>query len=232
MSAPEYSNAAFVKEADDYDSWFNANKNVFESELQCVAKLVTDPATTVSIGLGSGLFDQRLGIGFGCEPAEGMAELARKRGIHVRIGPAEKIPFEDGKFDGVLMNTILSYVNDRQAAVAEAWRVLKPGGHLVVSYLPREGTYGMLYDLAYLRGSYDPQTAPPAPYPIKFLEGVDWCSTPGIIELLTAQGFTDLEFMQTLTTHPIYSNDAVESPIPGYDRGDFIACRAVKPTLS
>jgi hypothetical protein len=32
--------------------------------------------------------------------------------------------------------------------------------------------------------------------------------------------------MQTLTRHPLHSNDAVEEPSPGFDRGDYVAIRA------
>ncbi len=38
-----------------------------------------------------------------------------------------------------------------------------------------------------------------------------------------------MEYVQTLTRHPKYSNDSVKEPIEGYDRGDYIVVRGIKP---
>ncbi|MDD3642292.1 MAG: methyltransferase domain-containing protein [Candidatus Krumholzibacteria bacterium] len=179
--------------------------------------------------MGSGLFAARLGIGYGAEPAGGMAELARKRGIEVEIAAAEDLPYADGRFDAVLLGTVLSYVKDRQRAVREAFRILKPGGSVVVSFLAREGSYAMLYDLAAIRGRHDRETAPEYPYPIQFIRGARWISTAEVDALLKNAGFTDLEYAQTLTMHPRYSNDRVEEPAAGYEKGDYIVVRGRKP---
>jgi len=220
---------AFDADADAFDAWFARNSAVFESELLAERRFITDPAHTVSIGCGSGLFEARLGIPRGVEPSEGMARLARRRGVEVTIGTAEEVPLPDESFHGVLLGTVLSYVKDRQKAVREAFRILKRGGHVVVSFLPREGSYAMLYELAHLKKSYDPETAPVHPYPVKFLEGVHWCSVREIAALLQGTGFVDLEYVQTLTRHPKYTNDAVEHPTKGFDRGDYVVVRARKP---
>jgi len=129
----------------------------------------------------------------------------------------------------VLLGTILSYVKDRKKAINEAYRILEHNGHIVVSFLAREGAYSMLYDLASLRGEYDPDTAPKAPYPLKFLKGTHWCSVSEIRQLLQEAGFVDLKYVQTLTRHPKYSNDEVEQPKEGYDKGDYIVVQGRKP---
>jgi SAM-dependent methyltransferase len=220
---------AFEDDAEAFDAWFSRNRVVFESELLAEKRFVTDPENTVSIGCGSGLFEERLGIPRGVEPSAGMARLAQKRGISVKLGTAEDVPLEDGAFNGVLLGTVLSYVRDREKAVREAYRILKRGGHVVVSFLAREGSYAMLYDLASMKGAYDPEAAPGHPYPIRFLAGVHWCSTREIADLLKGAGFVGLEYAQTLTRHPKYTNDAVEEPTEGFDRGDYIVVRGWKP---
>jgi hypothetical protein len=42
-------------------------------------------------------------------------------------------------------------------------------------------------------------------------------------------GFVDLEYIQTLTRHPKYTNDEVEEPTEGYDRGDYVVIQGRKP---
>jgi hypothetical protein len=56
-----------------------------------------------------------------------------------------------------------------------------------------------------------------------------WCSTREVTELLKRAGFVDLEYVQTLTMHPKYSNDSVEEPFEGYDKGDYVVVRGRKP---
>lgn len=50
-------------------------------------------------------------------------------GFEVRTGPAEALPVSDASFDQVILDCVLSYTAPAQA-LAEARRVLKPGGTL------------------------------------------------------------------------------------------------------
>jgi SAM-dependent methyltransferase len=54
-------------------------------------------------------------------------------GVPVRLvqAPAEYLPFDDGSFDTVVSTLVLCTVVDPQRAVAEAARVLRPGGRLL-----------------------------------------------------------------------------------------------------
>lgn len=221
--------SAFEESAEDFDAWFNKNQIVFESELLAERYFLSNPKDSVSIGVGSVLFASKLGIEYGVEPSKQMAKLAEKRGIKVKIGTAEDVPFQDERFATVLLSTVLSYANDPKKAVKEAYRVLRPGGHVVVSFLAREGSYAMLYDLAYLRGRYDPETSPQYPYPIKFIKGAHWNSMDEFNNLLKEAGFVDFKYIQTLTKHPKYTNDEIEQPTAGYKRGDYIVIQGRKP---
>jgi ubiquinone/menaquinone biosynthesis C-methylase UbiE len=57
---------------------------------------------------------------------------AGRRGICVEA-PAERLPFEDGRFDTVISTAVLCTVADPAAALAEIRRVLRPGGQLLFS---------------------------------------------------------------------------------------------------
>ena len=59
--------------------------------------------------------------------------IARKRGIADAYYDGKKFPFEDQKFDSVLCNQVLEHVFTPDAFIGELARVLKPGGHLLLT---------------------------------------------------------------------------------------------------
>ncbi len=229
----------FDEYADAYDAWFLQNRQVLASEMLLLKRAVGTPGRALSVGCGSGLFESILKrehgieITHGVEPADGMAQIATKRGLQVRSGVAEELPFEDGSFDTVILNGTPGYTRDLRQAFREAHRVARSGGHAVVLDVPAESGYGLLYRLATAVGHWeDPRvagSAPAHPYPIEFAAAGHWRTTPEKADLLREVGFVDLEFFQTLTRHPRYSNDVVEEPSEGFDRGDYVAIRARKP---
>lgn len=62
--------------------------------------------------------------------------------VSFREADAENLPFDDGSFDVVISNGVLNLVPDKDKAVAEIFRVLKPGGHLMMAdqFLVEEST--------------------------------------------------------------------------------------------
>ena len=54
---------------------------------------------------------------------------------NLRVSPAEELPFGDASFDLILLNEVIEHVDDDRRAINEAFRVLAPGGHIVV-YAP------------------------------------------------------------------------------------------------
>lgn len=51
----------------------------------------------------------------------------------VTLGPIESMPFADGMFDSALCNAVLEHVVDPERATAELARVVRKGGHIVVT---------------------------------------------------------------------------------------------------
>lgn len=69
----------------------------------------------------------------------GMIEEGRKRHPNIEFveADAEKLPFGDNEFDAVTISFGLRNINDPKAALGEMYRVLKPGGRLVICEFSR-----------------------------------------------------------------------------------------------
>ena len=75
-------------------------------------------------GLGALAWRGHTGRAVGVDPTPGLG---------VTAGQAETLPFPDGTFDVALLVRVLAHLPDPARALAEAWRVLRPGGQLVLA---------------------------------------------------------------------------------------------------
>ena len=64
----------------------------------------------------------------GLDQSPEMLAVARARGLEVREGRAESLPFGDGEFDALTFTYLLRYVADPAATLHELARVVRPGG--------------------------------------------------------------------------------------------------------
>lgn len=61
-----------------------------------------------------------------------LLEACRKEGIFAVRAPAETLPFEDETFPRIIMVDALHHVHSQVRTAAELWRVLQPGGRIVI----------------------------------------------------------------------------------------------------
>ena len=132
----------------DYDDWFDTPKGkiLFNMEVEAVKRLVRKMNHPfLEIGVGTGRFAKEIGIDFGIDPSQKVLRLANRRGIQVKKASGEKLPFNDGAFGCVFILFTLCFVDDPGKVLAEAKRVLKPDGGLIVGLINRESPWGNLY---------------------------------------------------------------------------------------
>jgi demethylmenaquinone methyltransferase/2-methoxy-6-polyprenyl-1,4-benzoquinol methylase len=67
-----------------------------------------------------------------------MLAWAAAKGLEIVHADAQRLPFKDETFDAAMMISMLHHVEDRDAALAEARRILKPRGRLVLKGCTRE----------------------------------------------------------------------------------------------
>lgn len=100
-------------------------------------------ASVLDVGCGTGVLTRALasltGVGrvVGVDPAPSLLAKARQLGEHLpnvafQEADGRALPFADGEFDVVVFDSTLSHVPDPEEALAEAFRVTRPGGALAV----------------------------------------------------------------------------------------------------
>ncbi|HEX8246442.1 MAG TPA: metalloregulator ArsR/SmtB family transcription factor [Longimicrobium sp.] len=123
--------------------WDRLREELFGRRADLLALLgLLDPAWTVGdLGCGTGQVSESLAPFVrrlvAVDSSAAMLGAARKRlagveNVEVRAGELEALPVGDGELDAALLFLVLHYVPEPAAALAEARRVLRPGGVLLV----------------------------------------------------------------------------------------------------
>ena len=131
--------AAWTAAAADWIAWARApGHDAFWAYRDAFRGFVgADDGAAIDIGCGEGRIARELaGLGYrvtACDGVPAMVEAARRAGSAVEclLAPAAALPVADGAFDLAVMYNMLMDVDDIDAALAEAARVLRPGGRLV-----------------------------------------------------------------------------------------------------
>ena len=199
----------FDEYSDAYDDWFKKNVDLYEAELEAIRQLIPPHRSKgMEVGVGSGKFAVPLGIKAGVEPSENMATKARMQGLEVYPGVAEKLPFSDDKFDFILMVTTICFVDDVLKSFREAYRVLKPGGCIIVGFVDKESELGKQYD-----GKKDRS---------KFYKEATFFSAQEVLTYLNRAGFEIVKIRQTLIP-----GELTKTILDGFGRGAFVVIKGV-----
>jgi SAM-dependent methyltransferase len=122
-------------EVDEHHWWYRGRRRVIRAELDRLP--LPAGARVLDAGCGSGRTLQELvdyGAVSGIELNTDAASLARERELgEVRVGRLEELPWDDATFDLITCLDVIEHVPDDVAALAELWRVCRPGGWLLVT---------------------------------------------------------------------------------------------------
>jgi SAM-dependent methyltransferase len=140
-------NTPFNDLASKYDAWFDEKgKLIFEIEVKAFQEILpTLPKPWLEIGAGSGRFAQALGIETGLEPSIEMVKIARRRGINTFWSRGEQQVFEEASFGTIFMITTLCFMESPLEVLKEAYRILQPGGKVVLGLILKDNPWGQYY---------------------------------------------------------------------------------------
>ncbi len=198
-----------------YDAWYDRNKFAYLSELEALKKVVPKKGRGLEIGVGTGRFASVLGIEYGIDPSKNMLKIARKRGMDVRLGKGERVPFADSTFDYIVIIITLCFVKNPGKVLTEAKRVLKNGGKIIVGIIDKDSFLGRFYQSK----------------KSVFYKQANFFGVRELADLLKVTGFSRISYYQTIYKLPNKMN-SVERPRLGYGKGGFVVIRAHKSIIN
>jgi ubiquinone/menaquinone biosynthesis C-methylase UbiE len=142
MDSSEYQN---IFNNEDNHFYYVAVHEAVETEVRQALRNSSD-VRILDAGCGTGWLAKRLSK-FGKVDAIDVHEraltLSRERGVNVTRGSVEEIPFPDNTFDLVTSIDVIYHkaVYDDSKALSEIFRVLKPGGTLVIRVPANDALY-------------------------------------------------------------------------------------------
>ncbi len=140
-----------VKWDKQYDEWDSHTVRSLNRRLEKVLNFVDvlklpKGAKVLELGYGAGQTSLKIGQrGFeihGVDISEKFSEIAKQRcarecpegKFYFKTGNIEsRLEYEDDTFDIIVTSGVLHYLYDDDACLKEAYRVLKPGGHLIIA---------------------------------------------------------------------------------------------------
>ena len=195
----------FDKYYKKYDAWYDKNKFAYLSELKAIRKVLPKKGKGLEVGVGTGRFAQALGIRLGVDPSKNMIEIARKRGVNVKLGYGERLPFKNATFDYAAVIITICFTKNPEKVLKEVCRVLKTKGKIIIGIVDKDSFLGKFY-----------QKKKSA-----FYKEASFFGIKEITDLLENTGFSKFSYYQTLYNFP-EEIKSVQKPQKGFGRGGFV----------
>lgn len=150
----------FDKQADSYDAWYDTPMGKFIDEVEtqlAFSMFKPEPSMKVlDVGCGTGNFSVKLaqqgcqitGIDISAEMLKIAREKARQNPVLVmefKVMDFNQLDFDDESFDAAFSMTAFEFAQDPAHGYGEMFRVLKPGGQLLIGVIGKDGDWGQYY---------------------------------------------------------------------------------------
>ena len=149
MSTKEQVNQLFTQTVDDWARFYE-NPNPLKMSAQnlvsrrrfaidMIEAKVSNGSKVLDVGCGTGHLAAELARrgyqAWGTDLSEAMIQYAQEHydAARFQVADIEKIPFPDNTFDGIVCLGVMEYLASDEPALREMHRILKPGGHAVIT---------------------------------------------------------------------------------------------------
>ena len=195
----------------EYENWFKENEVIFQSELLALKQVVPVGKKGVEIGIGSGIFAEKLDIKFGIDPSDKMLNYAKQRKLEVEKGFAENLPYPDSNFDFAVFITSICFIDNPEKALIEAHRIIKNKGDLIIAFIDKESALGKLFE----------KTKKDS----RFYRYAKFYSVSEMTSMIVNNHFEITEIVQTVIK---LNSNIPENPMKGHGKGSFVVIKGKK----
>ena len=162
--------AYFSRNAAEWDAVRRLHVSEAEVEARLASMIGTEPVDAfLDLGTGTGrilqLFEGLYRRGVGIDASRDMLAVARanldRAGVtkaSIRHGDIFNLPLERDEFDVVTIHQVLHFLQEPEAAIAEAARMLAPGGRLAIIDLAPHALEHLRDEHAHIRLGFSHQT--------------------------------------------------------------------------
>ena len=139
--------------------WHRGRRRIIESFVKEICRSFKDRKPRIlDVGCGTGgnlTLLSKFGDAEGVDVSPEALDFCRQRGLqNVRLGAAEKLPYEDGTFDLVTALDVVEHIDDDVAGLREFRRVLKPDGRILLFVPTFMFLWGVQDDVSHHRRRY------------------------------------------------------------------------------
>jgi SAM-dependent methyltransferase len=191
-------------------AWGPITSGAVDCLLDAAGVLSNSRALDLASGLGkvAAAASRRGAAAIGVDIAESMVSLAKRfyPEVTFRQSEAETLPFPEASFDAVVGNFLINHLAAPRAAVAEACRVLRPGGRAAFTVwdTPDQARFmGVLLDAVTTVGASPPSDLPAGPPIFRFSDDREFEA------LLTGAGLNQPHVRKLAYQHSFGGSDEV-----------------------
>lgn len=149
----------FDREAQEYDQWYESTMGRFVDEVESkLAFSMLKPQKgmkVLDVGCGTGNFSIKLSK-MGCDVvgvdlSREMLKIAKEKrekeklDISFYMMDVYDLDFPDNAFDAVFSMATFEFIKEPERAYAEMYRVVKPGGRILIGTINKNSSWGRLY---------------------------------------------------------------------------------------